>query len=374
MKWPEIMSYLNEDQLTISLETTLLRRALVFKNSVSVEMTARNQMRIRRVLYPLIRLCQCSGLCPLSVYGPNEYSTIEATKIHFFGLTAVIFAVQVLMCVLSYMNSAYFVDWTDSNITNYITVLVSLTIRVHACTVLIESIANRSIQFQLLKKFDEIDDVFVSSLKTETSTRHLERRCGRLVHYWVVKISLFVSMVLLCGILTSQWEIIYILALVIPPLYTSTLFYTQLSVFLYVTQYNVRMINEHLEKLSDAPEMHWRRPHRQRISALETTEMCKKLTHLRICYCKTWQASMLINRYVRWSLLLGITNDFVFYVSNLYWILVFVIAGSSQTWALLVSYVLWAILNASHFVRISTLCDGIMRQVRTYFAEKWYSN
>lgn len=47
-------------------------------------------MRFRRVLSPLVRLCQYSGLCPISVYGSETNSVLSNKRKCFATLTAVI--------------------------------------------------------------------------------------------------------------------------------------------------------------------------------------------------------------------------------------------------------------------------------------------
>lgn len=321
-------------------------------------------MRFRQVLFAFIRLCQCSGLCPLSVYGSAEAerSSIENKKCHFAILTAIIFTVQFILSI------HYYIESEKSSLLNYFTLLVSLTIRIHAGMVLIESYANRSIQLQLLEKFDQIEEIFGEKLRIKMNVDRLRRRCGRFIVIWAATFFIFVLTVFLCGLLTSNWQTMFSLAMSITPLYTSTLFYMQLFVYLDLIKYNIETINDCLMKMQNLLSLEWDHlmVSQQRILevATKTSDICKKLIHLRVCYCKTWEASTLINRCVRWSLLLGINNSFVLYVTNLYWILYSLIYFSPETSVQLVVFILWAVINMSHFVQFSMICNDIMEQVR----------
>lgn len=323
-------------------------------------------MRFRIVLKPVIRLCQCSGLCPISVYGSNKNRNgIRIKNIRFAALTMAMLMVLLINCIVYCVYSSYFVRWKDSAILIIIAMLVTITIRAHTGMVLIESYKNRSIQLQLLKKYDEIESVFTTKLKMKTNDARVRRRCFSFIFIWIVKVALCISIPYLCGYLTSNRRTINVISVALVPIYFSTLFYAQLMVYLDLVRYNLEMINKCLTKLKDPPQIHWLRLQRQPICRF-TSEICdisQQLIHLRICYNKTWEAAMLINRYARWSLLLGVNNDFVFYVTNLYWILYFLIYLSSSTWSSLVIFMMFAAMNTSHFVQLSMICEQIMEQV-----------
>lgn len=325
-------------------------------------------MQFRRALLPLIRLCQCSGMCPISVRGSSGNTTIETNKNRFAALTAAIFVVQSLFCACSLVHSDIYINWKSSTIMNYVSLLVSLTIRFHVGTILIESYVNRSIIWHLLDKYDEIETIFVRKLRLEINSESLRGRCCHHIIVWAIKVGSFTTMVLLSGILLFRWQNIYVLAITFPSFYTSTLFHTQLLAHLEIVKYNLETISECLMKLKPPPRTDWLRLHQKPVLAIDSIEIKRQLIDLRLCYCKTWEASALINRNVRWSLLLGINNDFVFFVSNLYWILYHLIYY--MHWEQIVVYMMFAAINISHFVHISMLCDQIMEQVSTIIYKK----
>lgn len=262
-------------------------------------------MRFRRVLFSIVRLCQCSGLCPISVYGSNT----EKKKRAFAALSAVIFIGQTLMCIHFLVHFYNILDWSKP-LFPYIDLCVAFTIRLHVAVVLIESYAKRSIQSKVW----------------------LRDCCHRIIFAWTVKFLILVSVAFVAGILSFNWVLLYRALMTLATFYTSTLFYAQLMIYLSMVEHNIATINECLVKLKDTPRNVWRRQQRH---AMLSTDVCQQAIHLRICYCKTWQAAMLINRGMRWSLLLGINNDFVLYVTNLYWMLY--LAFNSKTglyWAL----------------------------------------
>lgn len=320
-------------------------------------------MQFRRALVPVIRLCQYSGLCPISLLGSSGNATVESNKNRFIAITAAILAVQLFLCIDSLVHTDFYIYWKLSNILNYVTLVVSLTIRLHAATALIESFVNRSIQWRLLEKYDEIEAICVDKLRTTIDVDRLRHRCSYYLIIWAIKVGSFVSIVVLCALLTYNWKAIYVVAVSIASLFTSTLFYTQLLVHLDIVKCGMEMINGRLAKLNSQPRLYWRRLHQRPVPLMDTSYICQHLIHLRLCYCKIWEASMLINRYVRWSLMLGINNDFVFFVMNLYWILYYIVFLSSETWTKLIIYTLWGTLNMSHFAQISTVCNEIMEQV-----------
>lgn len=325
-------------------------------------------MRFRRALLPLIRLCQCSGMCPISARGVSRNATLETNKSRFAALTAAIFVVQSLFCACSLVHSHIYIDWEKSTIMSYVSLLVSLTIRFHVGTILIESYVNRSIIWRLLEKYDEIETIFVDKLRLEINSENLRGRCCHYIIVWAIKVGSFTTMVFLSGIVLFRWQNIYVLAVTFPSFYTSTLFHTQLLVYLEIVKYNIETISKCLAKLKPPPRIDWLRLHQRPVLPIDSSEIRRQLIDLRVCYCKTWEASALINRNVRWSLLLGINNDFVLFVSNLYGILYHLIYFTY--WDQVVVYIMFAAINISHFVHISMLCDQIMEQVRSNIYKK----
>lgn len=318
-------------------------------------------MRFRRILLPLIRLWQCSGLCPISVYGSNAISESVETKIGFALSTAITLFLQLFVAVHFFTHSNYYIDWSKSHILGYIRLFGSITLRLHAIVVLIESYAKRSIQLRVLEKFDEIEDIFVVKLKIPTNDERVRRRCRRIIIFWISKYAAFVIVIFVGGIMLFQWVVFYQLMMLFAPVYTCTLFYAQLVVYLDMIKYNLEMINDCLAKLKELPRIRW---HHQRHHAITSTDICQQLTHLRRCYGKTWETSSLINRCVRWSLFLGVTSDFTLYVANLYWIRHYIFNAPDKLGALVI-FLLWIAINMSNFLLVSRICDQILAEVST---------
>lgn len=321
-------------------------------------------MRFHRVLIPVIRLCQCSGLCPISVYDINGSPSIEYKKYRFATLTAIICVVQLLVSVHTFTHSENFMDWSRSAVLTSTDLFIAITLRVHAGVVLIELYAKRSIQLELLKKFDEIESIFIEKLKKNTNDECLRRRFRQFIIIWVVKCVILHSTAVLGAIFTFDLQILYSTFMVIvPPFYVSTLFYVQLMVYLDVIKYNIESINECLAKLKDSLRIYRLRANQQSVRATETIEICRRLMDLRICYCKTWEATMLINRYARWSLLFGINNEFLLFVVNVYWSLYIIIYVPSSLRLMLLLCVLWSAMIMSHFMMLSMICEQILDEV-----------
>lgn len=325
-------------------------------------------MRFRGVLIPLVRLCQCSGVCPISVYGSqrNASSAPLNKKKRFATLTAFICIVQLLSCIHAFMHTEYFVNWSRSKIFIYTNLYLSVTIRVHAGVVLIESYVKRSIQLKLLEKFDEIEIIFKEKFKIKTNGDRLRRRFRQPIIGWAAKFLVLLSMVLVGVFMAHSYRLLIGIAMTLPPLYISTLFYVQLMVYLDVLKYNIETINDRLVKLGDSPRSHWTRLNRQPVPATEMMDVPQQLIYLRICYSKTWEASVLINRCARWSLLLGINNDFVSSIANCYWILylLFELSFATSVSNLLLRAA-WIGINVSHFLELSIICEQILEQVST---------
>lgn len=149
------------------------------------------------------------------------------------------------------------------------------------------------------------------------------------------------------------------------PVYTCTLFYAQWIVYLDMIKYNIESINVCLTKLEEPTRKYRLLQHQQAKSTITTKAISRKLIHLRNCYCKSWEASLLLNQCFLWSLLFGVTNEFALYITNLYWILHVLVNVPEEMWSSLVIFVLWIGINMSHFILISRVCDQISKEVST---------
>lgn len=321
------------------------------------------KMRFRKVLFPLIRLCQCSGLCPLSVYGSGTNSTLGSKKTRFAILTAAICIAQLLICIHTFANSGNLADPSHTSVLVYTNLIVALSVRVHAVVVLVESYVKRSIQLELLEKIDEIDTIFNEKLKTKSNDDRLRRRFRQFIIIWIVRLGVFESIVLLGGIFTYNWPLLYSVMTTFPPLYIGSLFYVRLMVYLDVVRYNIETINGCLAKLRES-SLNWIWLDRQPVSETETDDIWQQLIYLRICYFKTWEASALINRSVRWSLLIGVNNEFLLLVVNSYWLFFLLFQNSAATRISLLLIVLWIGFNMPHLLELSMICERILEQVR----------
>lgn len=98
----------------------------------------------------------------------------------------------------------------------------SVTIRVHAGVVLIESYLKRSIQLELLEKFDEIDKIFNEKLKIKTNNDRLRRRFRQSIIFCTAKCFLLLSTVLLGAFLVHSYRLLIAFAMAWAPLYNCT--------------------------------------------------------------------------------------------------------------------------------------------------------
>lgn len=313
-------------------------------------------MRFVRFLFLAIRLCQCSGLCPISVSGSKTNSTIKSKKLRFASLTATLLIVYSILFIHTF---AHF-EWFDSKILLFTNLCVFITIRLHAGVVLIESYANRSIQFKLLEKFDEIELNSDGKSEINPNDKRLRQRFRKFVIIWMVAFIVFNLIAVVGGLLTSEWNLLYEFVVLAAPLYTSTLFYTQLMVYLDVIKYKIEAINDCLAKLKDSPRIYWLRRSQKPI---ESNDICQRLNHLRRCYCKTWEASVLLNRSFRWSFLIGINNDFILYIVNAYWIVYTLLHWTSAKNVMLLTKISWAVVNMYPLLVLPLICEQIMEQV-----------
>lgn len=340
----------------------LVSQVIFIPFSHSLSFSTSRKMQFRRALFLAVRICQWSGLCPISVYGSNVNATIENRKIHFASLSAVHFIVQLIFSIYTFMVVDYSSQWYGSKLILCTVSFVSFVVRIHAGVVLIESYANRSIHFELLQKLDEIETILVGELKTKINHDRLKRRFCRFIIVWIVLYFGLYLTITFKTILTSDWYYLREFVSGLISCYISSLFFGQYLVYLDVLKYIIEMTNSCLAKLKDSPQFYRLRPHRQHI---ESRDICQQLTDLRNCYCKIWKASVLINRCFQWSLLLGVITEFSSSIVSLYWILYTLFNSTPEMDLMMVLTGVAVAITMSNLVLISIICEQIWDQVST---------
>lgn len=328
----------------------------------------RIKMSFRTVLLPIIRVFRWSGLSPFPLLPSKQCNSVgRCDSIRYTAISVIIFLLILWSCIVNLRRYDYLLS-VDSNMSDYIELFMILIPRIHTFSVLIDSSTNRLNQSRLLTIFDEIETVFAQKLNMPMEKRQLRTRFWRFIIICFVKNVAIASIFLFSVLAVQTWTSVYHSSMAFLAFYTSTLSYAQWMVYVDVIRYNIERLNASLVKMGDHNRIQRlqedRYIFRVEIFSLDAFDTCERLIYLRQCFNKTWQASMLINRCFRWSLLFGSGNELFLLVVNLYWILYCLVNSKFTLWLDIVLCSVWAITNLSNLFVVSMLCEDIKAKVR----------
>lgn len=325
------------------------------------------KMLFRTVLSPIIQIYQWSGLSPFSLFTKKHKPVWQNDSFRFIAITAASLLINFIAGIHNLTRFDYKVDGVNSKMVAYTDLLVTIILRIHAITVLIESCLKRSIQSELLATFDEIEQIFAKKLNHQMERRPLRTRFRKFIIICFVK-NVTIAFVLIVGVIAMQdLESLYYFFVTCLALYTSTLSYSQWMVYVDVLRYNIERTNDCLMEMGDVNRID--RTHNQtdgyifHIEAFTMSNTYDRLDQLRKCFNKTWLASIQINRCFRWSIFVGSGNQLFLLVINLYWILYLLMNSIFSSWYDIVFCAIWASMILSNFVITSMICEDINAEV-----------
>lgn len=325
------------------------------------------KMLFRTVLSPIIQIYQWSGLSPFSLFTKKHKPAWQNDSFRFIAITAANLLINLIAGIHNLTRFDYKANEVNSKMVAYTELLVTIILRAHAITVLIESCLKRSIQSELLASFDEIEQIFTKKLNHQMEKRPLRTRFRKFIIICFGK-NVAIACVLILGVIAIQeWESVYYFFVTCLAFYTSTLSYAQWMVYVDVIRYNIERTNDCLMEMGDVDRIDWTQNQTDgyifHIETFTMSNTCDRLDQLRKCANKTWHASIQINRCFRWSIFVGSGNELFLLVINLYWILYCLMNSIFNSWYDIVFCAVWASMILSNLLVTSMLCEDINAEV-----------
>lgn len=318
-------------------------------------------MSFRTVLAPIIQIFRWFGISSFPLFHREGASFWRKESLRFVAITFVNILINFCACIRDLSGFDYGAETFYERVLMCVLILLTVLLRTHAITVLVESCAKRSIQLRLLTTFDGIEKIFAEYLNMPSQKQRLVARFRKYIVIWIVKNGLIV-LVLSCNILLQEeWFRMINVAFLLIAFSTIGLSITQWLVYVDVVRFNLERINVCLANISNEAIPGIARDARLRIHVFDGSEKCERIIQLRKCLSKTWQASMMIDRLFRWSTFICSGNELILLVINLYWILYTVVVAGEWSDIFFCSY--WALVICSNFTFISMICEDINSKV-----------
>lgn len=312
-----------------------------------------------KLLSPVIRICQWSGLSPLDL---NRDTAFTSRHVQSHRILMVIWlTIEIAHFLHGFIQMDIYINWKFSKILIYIDIITPLFIRLHVIVLFIESFLKRSEQVELLDKIAEIETFFVRKFQVKIDAKKLQRKFRNYLIFWVLRI----AGIIVCMCLVKSWGDAYYLLLYIVPFYSSTLMYAQYLSYVETIRYCVELLNENIGQF-DMSHVSQQEQSGEKLvekrTFIFTFNKIERLRDLRHVYRLIWQASLLVNHYVLWSLPIAINNEFITLINDLYWIFLLLLDPINlYPQALICS--IWAFINLSYIYQTANTCDRTIAAV-----------
>lgn len=332
----------------------------------------KENMSFRSVLMPIIRLFQWSGLSPFQLIDNNGKYVQQSDSFRFTLITAVNLVINLVMGIATTIQTDFGVTQPVDRLNVYGDLMTTSTVRIHAIAVLIESYAQRSIQLKLIAKLDEIEKILSEDFNLGIDKQRLRYRFNKFIAIWLVKMVTFLLTLLLGPLSTFTSCNLHFLVVMFTAFYPSTLSFAQWLVYVDTMRYIVEKMNVCLTELNDASQVQWPPDdgyifHVVEVFSNDAIDVCERLSKLRLCYCKTWQASALLNRCFRWSFMIGASTGALLIVTYLYSTLYGLLTLKTFPWYDALFCISLTSLLLSDFLFISLICEDISDDVSIFF-------
>lgn len=318
------------------------------------------------MLAPIITIFQWSGLSPFPLVVKKGKSVWLNDKSQFIAIVVANLLTTFFACIQNLLRFNPIAEGPLFKLIVYINVMVVLSLHIHTVATLIESYSKRSIEVEVLTKFQEIENSFQGNFGVKTDNLQQRNRFRKFIIIWIVK-NAIVAILLVGGTLFSfKWDKLSSMIVIIIPFYTSTLSNAQWMTYVDVIRSNVERLNECLREMSDGNSMIGRIFHVETFQT-DMFDMCERLVQLRKYSDQLWQASALINRRFCWSLSIGIGSDLILLVINLYWILFCMVHLKFGPLYDIIFRTAWTSMILSNFSIISLIGEDINAKVSRHF-------
>lgn len=309
------------------------------------------------LLTPILRVCRWSGLSPIDLDHGTAFSpqnTQSYVVLMVFWLT-----IEIGHFLHSFARHDIYVDWESSKMTCYIDIVTPLFIRLHVFVIFIESFWKRSQQIKLLDKIAEIETFFTAKFQLKIDSEKLRRIFRNHIGLWLFRITVTIG----CTFLASSWARVYYLFLYIVPFYTSSLMYVQIWSHIDAIRYFIEMLNDDVGQLSMSHVPRNSLTPTENRTFVFAFDKFERLRQLRRGYRLIWQATVMVNQCTRWSLPIGINNEFVTMINDIYWIFFLLLDPTKSFHNQVLLCAIWASINFSHICQASNICDRTVAEV-----------
>lgn len=322
---------------------------------------------------------QLFSLCPFTFTKHTFQPKIDQKHTYI-----VIISVAVQFCALVHglCDFDHYTTSVDRSRVVFLADIISMAlIRFTAIVIMIESWLKRGHQIEFLTKVEEIDLILRTNLMIDLKYELRQKLHIRKLFVWIgTQLSLELAMLTTAFLVEMPTLRMYWLLYTIP-LFICMTRYQQFISYVDLLHDRFKALNKHVETLtlskhrnqnilssSNDPTnpLHYKNAHAQMLHFrdVEAFLIYNKLKHLQKVYRALLEATEMLNRLFRWSILLNMGNDFFNVTINLYWVIVNFVRNDSKLE--LVGVFSWGIFDVIMLISVSKACHFACHQANKF--------
>lgn len=308
----------------------------------------------------IVNIFQLSGLYPISFLNGQFH---PPSKFDRLGLLSIFYICSmIIICICSIVHDANNLGTPPIDFASVVYFTMTIPMRLHAVTVLTETFLKRWQQFELLCQFAELEQFYHDNIAIEgISISNWRFRRYPLVSF--LKTFLIISVLVYFYFKKNEVNI-YTMCLYYIPMYINAMNYGHSSYYIDTICSFLELLNDSLQLIRRDQTIDWDNILKQARLKPVCDEMTvrQRIKVLKESFSRIWKASQLINSNMRWSIPLGINNEFVLFVINCYWIAMYFIQAEeaeilSSSEELIIP-LLWIISNITNLFCLTYTCES----------------
>lgn len=313
-------------------------------------------MSLNKSIAIFIRFCQFCGLAPYS-FTESQWKLNRS----FEMLTILLAVVIVISSIAVSIFNEYFFQPNEHKIANIIFVAMLITINIHAFIILIEIFVKRHQHIKLLDSFQKLEKLLQKTDRFRLNCTDIKRMCHRHIIFWFIEIISMMFVESLILIKSGEFgDINYVIVYLIP-YFLCKLNYIQAMSYISILRKNAEALDDYSKHLMEKSEQKmivrpfllksWKtlRPKKNKIDE-------KVFILLRKVHSSIWECSVIINNIMYWSMPMGILNEFLLMVFNLFWFVTFLLSKMDNDLLVFAFIILWIIITVINVLFITVNC------------------
>lgn len=281
-------------------------------------------MSLHGSIKSFMRLCQFCGLAPISLKQTSKWEKSSHLKV--ISIVLIIFSGLILLIIIIWPES--FLNSNDPKMQKALYFLLLISNHIPAMLALFELSIKWDQQVKLWNIFEKLDQLLKYHLNENVNYTNLKKKCNRLVLAWFYECFLLVIFYMLSKFQAGKNIKISYVATIFPFYLLTRLAFAYSTMLIIILHEYLDVLNKYLQSVNKQNGYYIRDQYcnRNNLRHFKWSKLIKSKSNLRIeilhsmkyIYCEIWNATEIVKNLTRWTLTMGLSNEFFTLNFNLY--------------------------------------------------------